>query len=68
METKALQPHQERVVTEKKELDEKLEKLQSFFKSPTFFNVHSAEQSRLRIQYSIMEAYSTVLGERISQF
>lgn len=63
-----MQPHQERVVTEKRELDEKLEKLHGFFRSSTFVNVHSAEQSRLRIQSSIMEAYSTVLGERIAAF
>ena len=31
-----LQPHQQRVVDEKRDLDEKLEKLNAFFGSPIF--------------------------------
>ena len=38
-----MQPHQERVVKEKAELDEKLSKLRLFFTSPTFSTVNVEE-------------------------
>ena len=67
-ETKTLQPHQERVVTEKKELDEKLSKLKSFFDSKTFATLDPAECDRLRSQAAVMEEYSSILGARIESF
>ena len=59
-------PHQERVVTEKKELDEKREKLTAFTFTDTFAALPPAEQERLNRKHSIMEQYSNVLGERIA--
>lgn len=62
------QPHQQRVVDEKSELDGKLEKLQLFFSSVTFIGLSGAEQSRLQAQAGVMRAYSFILGERIAAF
>jgi len=53
-------PHQQRVVTEKEELDEKLAKLKAF--------LDDAEKERLQRQADHMNAYSGVLGERIAEF
>jgi hypothetical protein len=63
-----LQPHQQRVVTEKAELDEKLAKLLAFFQTPIFAGLSEAEQTRLRNQARFMDGYSAVLGERIAAF
>lgn len=63
-----MQPHQERVVTEKKELDEKREKLTAFTFTDTFKALPKEEQERLNRQHGIMEQYSNVLGERIAAF
>ncbi len=63
-----MQPHQERVVAEKAELDAKIEKLSEFIPGSIMGSLPAAEQSRLRIQLHIMQAYSTVLGERIYAF
>jgi hypothetical protein len=65
---KTMAPHQERVVTEKRELDEKLVKLEAFFDTPTFRGLDLAEQGRLRLQFQVMEMYSTILGQRITAF
>jgi hypothetical protein len=63
-----MQPHQQRVVSEKQELDERLGKLLAFFQSPIFTGLAEAEQSRLRNQARFMDGYSAVLGERIAAF
>ena len=62
-------PHQERVVTEQKELLEKLVKLREFIDSnPVFKKLDYDEQGRLKIQRFIMEQYSAVLLDRIDNF
>jgi hypothetical protein len=61
-------PHQERVVQEKKELDEKLSKLSEFGVTPLFASLPADEQGRLNRQHSVMEEYSRILGERIAAF
>lgn len=63
-----LQPHQQRVVDEKSDLDGRLEKLISFFASPLFSGLELDEQARLKRQAEVMGEYSTILGERISRF
>jgi len=65
---KELQPHQQRVVTEKEELAEKLTKLLEFFQTPIFAGLSEAEQSRLRNQARFMDGYAAVLEERIAAF
>ena len=62
-------PHQQRVVDEKKELDEKANKLVDFISnSPTFETLTHTEQELLKNQQEIMWQYSEILGKRISLF
>lgn len=63
-----MQPHQERVVTEKDELDTKIEKLSSFIGGDVFSSLSDEEQSRLQDQLTYMIGYSNVLGQRIAAF
>lgn len=61
-------PHQQRVVTEKAELDEKLTKLRVFFDTPVYKSLDIAEQGRLQAQSLIMGSYSSILANRIAAF
>lgn len=64
-----IQPHQQRVIDEKKELDEKANKLSEFIgNNPVFESLDPAEQERLKVQNDLMWQYSEVLGERIAAF
>jgi len=63
-----MQEHQQRVVIEKQELDEKREKLGAFIESEFYQTLSSAERNRLTQQALAMERYSTILGERIAAF
>ena len=63
-----MQPHQLRVVQEKRELDEKREKLLQFFNTPTFRKLPQSEKTLLRLQHSIMGIYSDILNQRILGF
>lgn len=63
-----LQPHQQRVVIEKAELDDKLSKLNSFFMTSIYDNLNADEKARLQRQAEHMRAYSDVLYERIAAF
>lgn len=61
-------PHEQRVVDEKAELDERREKLAIFYSTPIFHGLPEAEQSRLLSQGVAMRTYSEILGERIAAF
>lgn len=63
-----MQPHQERVVTEKRELDAKIEKLDAFLHGDIYPTLSPEERSRLTRQHCHMKDYSNVLGERIAAF
>ncbi len=64
-----LQPHQQRVVTEKEELDTKATALSNFIgTSPIFDTLAPAEQERLKEQNDVMWRYSEILGARIAAF
>lgn len=64
-----MQPHQQRVVDEKAELDDRMTKLDAFIaQNPMFLKLDVDEQKRLTRQYRYMRDYSFVLGERISAF
>jgi hypothetical protein len=63
-----MQPHQERVVQEAKDLDEKIEKLTVFLKGEILKTLPTAEQARLAQQLVYMRGYSTMLHERIEAF
>lgn len=61
-------PHQERVVQEKRDLDEKLSKLCAFLGSDLFLTLPTEERNRLTRQHNAMIQYSQILGERIAAF
>ena len=64
-----MQPHQQRVVDEKTELDDKLTKLMSFIEGNTVYaGLPEDEQKRLKEQAIFMRGYSDVLAERIAAF
>ena len=61
-------PFQERVVEEKRELDEKREKLYAFTQTEICHNLPFDERNRLARQLAVMSEYSTILGARIEAF
>ena len=65
----AMEPHQQRVVEELKQLTDRREKLGIFMGGGKVFGALPAdEQSRLRRQFDIMVSYEGVLQERINHF
>jgi len=64
-----LQPHQQRILNEKAELDEKLDKLSQFIEgSPVYATLSTDERILLKKQEYYMSEYSEILGRRISNF
>ena len=63
-----MKEYQDRVVKEKKELDDKIAKLKTFLYGETVKGVEEAEQVRMWTQYHLMCRYAKVLGERIAAF
>lgn len=65
-----LLPHQQRVVDEKKELDDKRRKLTAFLNDPNFDKIVQDwdEQNRLARQEAVMADYSSILEARINNF
>lgn len=63
-----MQPHQQRVVDEKAELDGKISKLTAFTGGDIFKYIHQEDQDLLIDQLSLMAKYSQVLEKRISRF
>jgi hypothetical protein len=65
-----LPPHQQRVLQEKVELDEKLHKLTAFISSEKFATLVQDEDERGRLvcQEKTMKDYSAILAERIAAF
>jgi len=63
-----MEAHQKRVIEEKEDLCEKLEKLTEFQKTPLFSQLPVDEQRRLERQTQIMQMYRDVLSERIEAF
>lgn len=65
-----MEPHQQRVVTERDELNEKLAKLTTFITgpSPIYVGLPDAEKLRLSRQLTYMTEYSNVLDERIADW
>lgn len=62
-------PHQQRVLDEKRELDERLSKLDAFIlDNPLYLQLPTDEQDRLSRQSRAMAAYSGILDERIASF
>jgi hypothetical protein len=68
MENKLLEAHQQRVVDELSELNNKTIALNNFRYSYEFIKVDSEEQDRLIKQLDIMNHYRELLNERINNF
>jgi hypothetical protein len=62
----ALLPHQERVVAEQHELQERLTKLAQFIRSPAFTKVPQAEHVLLREQLAVQQELNRILLARIA--
>ena len=63
-----MQEFQQRVVTEKVELDSRLKALVEFSNGPIFPTLPLSEQERMNTQRHLMCALSAVLGARIAAF
>lgn len=62
-------PHQQRVVDEKNELQDKFSKLGTFIlDNPIFATLDSEEQIDLQSQHDVMGTYLDILERRISRF
>lgn len=63
-----LQPHEERVLTERAELAEKCVKLEAFIVSDAFKSVDILDRDLLEEQHNAMTVYLAVLDRRIERF
>lgn len=69
MNIKAIQPHQQRVIDEKTELDKKATALSIFIgTNPVFETIDPDEQELLKSQNDVMWQYSEILAQRIAKF
>lgn len=64
----ALLPHQQRVIEEKRELDERLAKLLAFFDTKTYNDLQTEDRLLLIAQHTHMTALTMTLAARISRF
>lgn len=68
IEVSLMEPYQQRVVEEKIELDDRLERLAAFLLTPTFAGLPTDERISMIRQQGVMREYSRILTERISRF
>lgn len=61
-----LEPHQYRLLNERAELRDRLEKLDLFIRSESFLMVPPPERDRLKRQANHMGEYLNVLNERVA--
>ena len=57
----------DRLIEEKAQLDDKIQKLQSFMESENFSKIDPVQMSLLNIQIFSMQTYSQILLERIAR-
>tara|TARA_R110002012_G_C11677298_1_gene614042 strand:+ start:11261 stop:11455 length:195 start_codon:yes stop_codon:yes gene_type:complete len=63
-----MQPHEQRVVTERDELQSKIVKLEGFMEGPIFDGMEYTDRKFMRIQLMAMMTYCEVLNSRIGRF
>lgn len=63
-----LEPYQQRVVTERSDLHDKIGKLGNFLHSEAAEAVDPAERARMKLQWGIMKEYRDILDARIAAF
>lgn len=61
-------PHQLRVIQERKDLGDKLDKLRAFIGQDLFKTLPVDEQDRLKQQFDFMNSYYGILNKRIAAF
>jgi hypothetical protein len=60
--------YQSRVVTELRDLDEKIERLSAFVNGDVFQTVEAKERTLLASQLAVMREYADILRDRIACF
>ena len=68
MSKKLYEPHQQRVVDERNDLDSKLGSLLTFIGTPVFQSLDGADRALLKQQADVMAEYSRILSIRIARF
>ena len=63
-----MQPHEQRVVDERNELEGKINKIWEFIGGDIWQSLNKVDQDLLAIQHNAMTAYSATLSARISRF
>ena len=63
-----MQDFQLRVITEKAELMDKIDKLETFIKNSIFIELDKIDQHLLGLQLHIMKAYFSTLKARVANF
>lgn len=63
-----MKPHEERVVKEYEELEDKIQKLETFLDKPMPEDMDQAQYGLLQVQLKAMETYSQILVQRIRLF
>lgn len=63
-----MKDYQVRVIKEKADLDEKIGELSTSIYNENFLQLEVDEQYRMKMQLKIMSNYSSILGERITEF
>lgn len=63
-----MQPHEERVVAERADLELKIDRLRSFIRDSRFERVSRFNRFLLLSQLEVMSSYATILTERIRLF
>lgn len=61
-------PHQQRVVEELEQLNDKIEKLTSFMLGNIYISLPAVDQGLLMVQIRCMRLYAETLSDRISRF
>ena len=64
----SLQPHEERVIMERGELAENLERLTAFIEGPTWHKMPESDRDLMIEQRNHMTAYLGVLQRRVARF
>lgn len=63
-----MQPHEQRVVIERDELQRKIAKLEDFISGPIFDGMEYTDRKFMRIQLTAMMTYCEALNSRIRRF
>ena len=64
--TNNMDTFKERLIDEQNQLEDKIQKLDSFISSPKFKEIEPIQKSLLDVQFFAMQTYSSILSERIS--